>query len=291
MMPAATSPTSATSAPSAASSAAPSRRSPSPWAVLRVEVRDELLVILREPTALFFSVLMPVLFFALFVALFGGQRPAGGGLPVGTTMLATFGTYGVVAATLMSPGVTLADARERGWLRVLKTSPTPVPLTLAAKVIATLPLCLGILTAMTLTAAALGVLEITVLQWSALCAVLVIGTVPFALVGLAVGALASPNATTAVLNALVIPMAIASGLWFPLSIMPEWVGRVAVLLPTYHLSALALGVLELGVLELGVLEAGVLEGGAGWAGHLLGLLAFAALAAAAAALAYRRSPI
>jgi len=250
------------------------RPRPSLLTVLRVEVRDELLGVLREPTALFFSVLMPVMFYAMFVSLFGAADSGVGSLPVGTTMLATFGTYGVVAATMMTPGIGLADARERGWLRVLKTSPTPLPLTLAAKVLATLPYCLGILTAMTAAAAGLGALDISLARWLALCGVLVVGTVPFALVGLSVGALASPNATTAVLNAVVIPMAVASGLWFPLEIMPDWVARMATLLPTYHLSELAMS---------------VLTDGAGWAGHLASLLAFAAVAAVGAAVAYRRS--
>jgi ABC-2 type transport system permease protein len=34
--------------------------------IFRTEVRDELLAIVREPTALLFTVLVPVAFFALF---------------------------------------------------------------------------------------------------------------------------------------------------------------------------------------------------------------------------------
>ena len=41
--------------------------------IFRTEVRDELLGIVREPTALFFSVLVPVAFFALFATMFGDE--------------------------------------------------------------------------------------------------------------------------------------------------------------------------------------------------------------------------
>ena len=41
--------------------------------IFRIEVRDELLGIVREPTALLFSVLVPVAFFALFATMFGGD--------------------------------------------------------------------------------------------------------------------------------------------------------------------------------------------------------------------------
>jgi ABC-2 type transport system permease protein len=251
------------------------RRSTISPTVLWVEVRDELLGVVREPAALFFSVLMPVLFFGLFAGLFGADELGEGGVPVGTSMLATFGAYGVIGSSMLTPGIGLADARERGWLRVLRTSPVPVPITLAAKVAATLPYSLGVLVAMTATAGALGVLQITVVQWVSLAVALVVGSLPFALIGLAVGSLAKPNGATAILNAIIIPMAIAAGLWFPLELLPDWVATIAPALPAYHLAELAF-----------VPVAG--DGGA--VGHFLALIGFTIVTAAIAIAAYRRSP-
>lgn len=57
--------------------------------VLGVEVAEGLRAILREPTALFFSVLFPVGMFALFASLFG-NRPGPAGIPYAATMLATY---------------------------------------------------------------------------------------------------------------------------------------------------------------------------------------------------------
>ena len=56
-----------------------------------VELLDEVRGIVREPTALFFSILMPVGFFALFVSMFGHHTSEG--LSSGTRMLGTFGTF------------------------------------------------------------------------------------------------------------------------------------------------------------------------------------------------------
>lgn len=251
------------------------RRSTVSPTVLWVELRDELLGVVREPAALFFSVLMPVLFFAMFAGLFGGDQASEGGVPVGTSMLATFGAYGVISSSMLTPGIGLADARERGWLRVLRTSPVPVPITLAAKVAATLPYSLGILIAMTATAAGLGVLEITVGQWVWLAVALVVGSLPFALIGLAVGSLAKPNGATAILNAINIPMAIASGLWFPLEILPDWVATIAPALPAYHLAELAFAPIVGDGVALG---------------HLGALIGFTVVTAVIAVAAYRRSP-
>lgn len=239
--------------------------------IFAVEVRDELLGILREPTALFFSVLMPIGFFALFVTMFGNQ--SGGGLSVGTLMLATYGTFAVLSVVLMNPGIGVADDRERGWLRAKKVSPVPIGVTLAAKVVAALPYAVGVLLAMAATAAVLGVLDASALTLLRLAGVLLVGGVPFALVGLAIGFQATANATTAILNGTLIPAAIASGLWMPLEMLPDWIGRIAPFLPTYHLGQVALAQVQGGA---------VLD-------HLLILLGMAAVAAVIAGVSYRHA--
>lgn len=244
-----------------------------PFQVLGVEVLDELRGIRREPAALFFSVLMPIGFYALFASLFGNyQQP--GGLPVAAQMLATYGTFGVVSVVLLNPGIGVADARSRGWLRVKKVSAVPVGTTLAAKVIATLPYALAVLLAMAAVSRVVAGPVVGVGTVLRLAGVQLLGALPFALIGLAVGFVASSNTAAAVLNALLIPMSVALGLWIPLENLPPFVQHLAPVLPTYHLSQLALAQLT----------------GAPVTGHVLALLLTTAVAgalAALAALAYR----
>lgn len=205
--------------------------------VFAVELADEVRSIVREPAALVFSVLMPVGFFALFVAIFG--RYGSGGLPGGTAMLATFGTYGVIVVTMMNPGIGVAQDRERGWLRAKQVSAVPIVLTLAAKVTAALVYAFGVLAVMVATAAALGVLAASPTELVRLGVVLLLGSFPFALLGLAVGFQARANASAAILNAVLMPVAVLSGLWIPLAVLPAFFRQVAPFLPTYHLAELA----------------------------------------------------
>jgi ABC-2 type transport system permease protein len=210
--------------------------------ILAIELRDELYAIIREPAAVFFSIAMPVGFFALFASLFG-DLPAGG-VSVGTVMLATFGTFGVVSVSLMNPGIGVAEDRGRGWLRVKRVSPVPIGTTLAAKVVAALPVAFGVFAAMSLCALALGMFDTDVVTWLQLGGLLLLGSLPFALFGLAVGFVTSGRVAPAVLNAVFIPMSIASGLWMPLDELPAFVQRIAPFLPTYHVAGLGLGVLH-----------------------------------------------
>ncbi|WP_020665951.1 ABC transporter permease [Amycolatopsis nigrescens] len=239
--------------------------------VFRAEVADELKGIVREPTALFFSVLMPVGFFALFSTMFSGDST--GGIPAATSMLATFGTFGVLSVTLMNPGITVAQDRERGWLRAKQVSAVPIGVTLAAKVTAALCYAVGVLLAMTGAAALTGSMGVTPVQLLRLDLVLLPGALPFALLGLAVGFQAGPNAAAAILNAFLMPSAVVSGLWMPLEVLPDAFAHIAPYLPTYHLAQVAL--------------AQVRGGAVG--GHLLVLLGMTVLAAALAAVSYRHS--
>lgn len=236
--------------------------------VLGVEVAEGLRATLREPTALFFSVLFPVGFFALFASLFGNQ-PTATGMPVAASMLATYGTYGVVSVMLMNPGIRTAEDRTTGWLRVKKVSGAPISATIAAKVIAALPYAVVTLVAMTLVSLAVAGPVVGIVSVLRLIGVLLLGGLPFALLSLAVGFVASPNAAVAILNALLFPMVIASGLWFPLDYMPGFIQAIAPFLPTYHLSRLALAQLtgaDVTVNVLALLLTTVVAGAlAGWA--------------------------
>ncbi|HEX3591849.1 MAG TPA: ABC transporter permease [Pseudonocardiaceae bacterium] len=239
--------------------------------VFAVELTDELRKIVREPTALLFSVLMPVAFFALFVSIFGRYHT--GGLTNGTSMLATYGTYGVIVVTLMNPGIGVAQDRERGWLRAKQVSAVPITLTLAAKVAAALVYAITVLVAMTMTAAALGVLQTSPGDLVRLAVVVLVGSFPFALLGLAVGFQAGSSASAAILNAVLMPAAVLSGLWIPLSFLPAFFSDVARFLPTYHLAQLASAQLTGGQVLL----------------HVAVLVGMTLVAARLAAVSYRRA--
>ncbi|SER75538.1 ABC-2 type transport system permease protein [Lentzea xinjiangensis] len=239
--------------------------------VFGVELADELRGIVREPAALFFSIVMPVAFFALFVSLFG--KLGSGGLSAGTTMLTTFGAFGVISVVLMNPGIGVAADRERGWLRAKQVSAVPIGVTLSAKVVASLPYAAGVLVAMTATAAITGALDAPVPALLRILGVLLLGALPFALLSLAIGFQVGTGAAAAVLNAVLIPSAVLSGLWMPLEIMPAFFADVARFLPTYHLARLALAQLT----------------GAPALAHALVLLGTTIVAAALAAVSYRHA--
>ena len=68
--------------------------------------------------------------------------------------------------------------------------------------------------------------------------IMVVGTVPFAAIGLFIGAYASGSSAPAYANIIFLPMLWLSGLFIPL---PKFLEPWAVIWPAFHLNQVALG--------------------------------------------------
>lgn len=241
--------------------------------VFRAELRDELRSIVREPTSLFFGVLMPVGIFVLFNLLYG--HDAVQGLSAGTAMVATFGTYGVITVASLQPGIGVAQDRDLGWLRMKRVSAVPIWISLAAKATAALLYGVGVLVLMGAAAAAFGTLHASPWALLRVALVLLLGSVPFTLFSVAVGFRFRTGAANALLNAVLFPLAVLSGLWMPIRLLPSVVRDIAEYLPTYHLAQLGLAQLGQGTSLL----------------HALVLVVTTVVAAGVAAVSYRHARI
>lgn len=241
--------------------------------IFGVEVRDELRAIVREPTSLFFSILMPVGFFVLFNLLYGHDVTHG--LSAGTAMVATFGTYGAITVAALQPGIGVAQDRDLGWLRMKRVSAVPIGISLAAKAAAALLYGVGVLVLMGVAAAAFGTLHASPWALLRVAVVLLLGTVPFTLFSVAVGLRFRTGATIALLNAVLFPLAVLSGLWIPIQFLPSAVRNIAKFLPTYHLAQLGLAQLGDGTVVI----------------HVLALVITTVVAGAVATMSYRHARI
>lgn len=180
---------------------------------------------------------LPTLLFPLmFYVLFGLVMAPGYAQP----MLVTFACFGVLGTAMFAFGIGAATERAQGWWLLLRAAPMPLPAMLTGKLVAVMIFSLIIILGMAWLAAGFGGVRLTTPQWLALFGVLLAGTVPFSLLGLALGLWLSPNAAPGVINLIYLPLAFLSGLWIPVSQLPAAVQGVAVWMPPYHLAGLAL---------------------------------------------------
>jgi ABC-2 type transport system permease protein len=207
--------------------------------IYALEAWYELLKLLRMPGYLVPMFAFPLGFYLLFGVAMAGRTAKG--LDIARYLLATYGPFGVMGVALFGFGVGVAIERGQGWMLFKRATPMP-PLGYFFAKLAVCLLFSVVLTALlfTLGATAGGVRQ-PLGTWLSLGAVVVAGAIPFGAFGLALGYWAGPNSAPATVNLLYLPMALASGMWFPINMLPDFLQRLAPWLPSYHYAQLALG--------------------------------------------------
>jgi ABC-2 type transport system permease protein len=183
----------------------------------------------------------PLMFYVLF-GLVLNARESIGGTTIPTYMIATYGTFGVMGASLFGTAAGLAADRGLGWLQVKRASPMPPFAYFAAKVVLSMIFSAIVVSLLMLLGFAFGGVRLPLANLAKLLGTLVAGSLPFSALGLAVGYFAGPNSAPPVINLIYLPMSFCSGLWVPYMFLPKMVRQMALVLPPYHLSQLALGV-------------------------------------------------
>ncbi len=232
--------------------------------------RDTLGVYLREAGFQFWGLVrmpgfaLPTLLFpTMFYVFFGLVFAKGGDRQVATYMLATYGTFGIMAPALFGFGVGVAMEREHGILALKRVAPMPPMAYLFAKAAMAMLFALIIVLLLFVLGAAFGGVALPRSEWWLLAVTLVAGTLPFCALGLAVGVRVGGQASAALINLIYLPMSFLSGLWVPLQFFPHWLQEIAAALPAYHLGQIALGIVH--------------QDGGDFLAHLIYLLIFTAV--------------
>jgi ABC-2 type transport system permease protein len=235
-----------------------------------LEIKYEFLKAWRMPSYSLPTLLFPLFFYLFFGVMFGTKTT--GAVNMGTYLVATYGTFGVMGAALFGFGISVAIERGQGWLEVKRTTPMPMAAYFVAKLGMAMIFSAIIVVMLFLLGATVGQATISVTQMLAMFGVLVLGSITFCMLGLAIGFLAGPNSATPIVNLIYLPMGFLAGLWIPIVFLPKTLQNVAQWLPAYHFGQLALSVIGASqgstLVHLGaMIGATVLFGAVAWLGY------------------------
>lgn len=139
-------------------------------------------------------------------------------------------------------GKRVATERIEGWLNLLRVTPLPPVIYLAAKVIVALMVLASTLILILLIGAFKLKVGYGFVQWLKIFGSLMIGIIPFAILGVALGYLFKPKSVDSIVG-LSLPVALMTcGLPLP---FPDWFKNIVTFSPFYHYGQLALWSAEL----------------------------------------------
>jgi ABC-2 type transport system permease protein len=116
----------------------------------------------------------------------------------------------------------------------MQSTPLPAAVYFVAKALSALVIALIALAVLSAFAWVTGGVDLTATQWITLFYRAMLCAVPFIGLGFALGYFAGPNSAPAVTNLIYLPTAFASGLFFPLRLLPQFLQNIAPYLPLYR---------------------------------------------------------
>jgi ABC-2 type transport system permease protein len=199
--------------------------------------RVELLMFVRDRTALIFTFLFPGLLLLLFGTIFSGDDAPG--VSASQVYAASMIAYGILNTGFITMGAGLALDREDGTLKRLRGTPLTVTAYLIGKL--TLVLFLSIAEVVVLLGVGALVFDLRLpdaSHWLTFAWLFLLSVVACSLLGVAVSAIVRHARTAgAILNVPVVALQFISGVFIhPITQLPKWLIDVASVFPVKWMS-------------------------------------------------------
>jgi ABC-2 type transport system permease protein len=198
---------------------------------LLLEVRRTM----RSTRFLIFSVAFPVLMFLLYVGIFAnGDKATIGVLMVNMT------AFGALSAALFA-GARVAVERSLGWQRQLRLTPLSGAGYLIAKGVTGMLIALPAVVLVPVVGAVVEGVSLDAGGWLRVTVGIWLAAIPFALLGLFVGQIGTPETMQPIMSMTMMTMSLLGGIFIPIDSMPPWMTNIAHVLPSYWLGQVGRG--------------------------------------------------
>jgi ABC-2 type transport system permease protein len=201
-----------------------------------IHARASTLELLRYPAFSVPTVGFPALFFLLFVAPRTDADP--------DLLLASFAGFAVLAVAFFQFGVGIASERESPWERFVRTLPVRPGVRFAARSLSAALFGLASAGLVAVAAVATTDAELPASRWTALAVALALGSIPFALLGIALGYWASPRGALPTANVLYLVLSFVGALWTTPQHLPPAIASLSPLVPTRQFGNVLWGAAE-----------------------------------------------
>jgi ABC-2 type transport system permease protein len=211
--------------------------------ILAVQTRFALVAAMRSSRVLVFGIIFPIFLLVLFEEVFvrgGNHNTRVGGHVISTKAyyMAGLAAYAIMLQTFTSLAITVTTQRETGQLKRLRGTPMPAWSFIGAYVLRAVLFTV----AMVLAVVLIGTLAFGVHLHPAgvlgLAVYVALGTIALSALGLAVTIICkSPETASTVGPFTAVILSFISGVFIPLSALPNWLADVSKAFPLEHLAA------------------------------------------------------
>jgi ABC-2 type transport system permease protein len=197
-------------------------------------LRFEIMRSLRNVRFVVFIAGFPVLLYLIY----GKQQGTSQGLAVAAILMVSMAVWSGMGSAMFATGPQLAKERQSGWMRQLRVSPISAPRWFAAKLAQGVLLVLPGFALLILLGFGYGHVHLAAGRVAALAAVLVLGVLPFCVLGLVIGLVFDGQTAQVAQMLTMLVLAFLGGIFIPYSNLPHAMQDIGKALPSYHLGQL-----------------------------------------------------
>jgi ABC-2 type transport system permease protein len=210
-----------------------------PLALVLHQARYDLLGILRNRQARFFTLILPLLFLIIFVGVFGHDKVRVGAYVVKLSSYYVPGiaALGIIAASFVNLVISITAQREGGILKRRRATPVPAGVLIAGRTLTAVTVSLVVLTVLLGFGRIVYGVSVPTSTLPGIALTAVVGSITFCVLGYALSTfIKNEDAAQPMVQAIMLPLYFISGVFVPNIHLPSWLRHVAEVFPVEHLS-------------------------------------------------------
>jgi ABC-2 type transport system permease protein len=190
-----------------------------------------MLRIIRNPYYVFWSLLMPIMFYFIFTRVVntGNDDPTWR-----AHYLMSMATFSVMGSAIMTLGIRLVQERTQGWTTFIRITPLPGSVYFFGKMFGQTMMHLFSVICIFIAGYLINGVSLSAGQWVLSGLWILIGSLPFLAIGTLVGAMKRVDTASGVSNVIYMALAVAGGMWMPIEILPQLMQKIGHWLPSYN---------------------------------------------------------
>jgi ABC-2 type transport system permease protein len=203
------------------------------------QARYDLLGILRNRQARFFTLVLPLLFLVIFVGVFGNHTVGAGGVRVkaSTYYVPGLSALGVIASSFVNLVISITAQREGGILKRRRATPVPAWVLVAGRTLTAVVVSLVVLAVLVAFGRFVYHVKLHTSALPGVALTAVVGSITFCVLGYALStAISNEDAAQPMVQAIMLPLYFISGVFVPNLQLPSWLRHVAEVFPVQHLA-------------------------------------------------------
>ncbi|WP_433745769.1 ABC transporter permease [Falsibacillus pallidus] len=198
----------------------------------KMQCTAEIKRVLRNRYFVFWSLLMPIVFYYIFTNVVNTEAPDQDAWNAHYLMSMT--VFSVMGSSIMTLGIRLVQEKAQGWSTYMRITPLSDTVYFAAQMVGQSVIHILSVVVIFTAGALINGVSLSAFEWVMSGLWILLGSIPFLAFGTLIGLMKKVETAAGISNIIYMVLAVAGGLWMPIDVMPKLMKNIAQWLPSYH---------------------------------------------------------